>query len=239
MTRPNRARRAHRRGGAQAIVETALVIPVMLFLITGFIGLMIQVELQQELDSATKLAAESTFQAPRGSHDVNTTMPRRCRYARETFEGTASFFFNAGDGSDAVFNGPRLASPYLRFVAVNLCKVDHDCPVATARQQPPEPTYRDPGTGPAVAVGPCTEPHQKPFTDPPPPGDTVYADPDNPVSDIRCDIDGVDPSISSLRVTYCDTTVQLSFARTPLSWAVFWAPTLHAEAEALPPPFRQ
>lgn len=197
MRRPNRAVRRHRRGNAQAIIETALVIPIMLFLITGFIGLMIQVELQQELDSATKLAAESTFQTSRGSHDANTSMPRRCRYAGETFEGTVSFFFNAGDGSDAVFNGRRLSSPYLSFVRVNLCKVDHDCPVAAAQRQPPEPADRDPGTGPPVSIGACTEPHQQPFTDPPRPEQTAYGDPDNPVSDIRCDIDGVDPNISS------------------------------------------
>jgi Flp pilus assembly protein TadG len=50
---------------AQAIIETAIVIPVLLALVRVFLAVMVQVEAQQEMDSATKLAAESFFQAPR------------------------------------------------------------------------------------------------------------------------------------------------------------------------------
>ncbi|MBV9101164.1 MAG: hypothetical protein JOZ46_12690 [Candidatus Dormibacteraeota bacterium] len=42
-----------------------------------------------------------------------------------------------------------------------------------------------------------------------------------------------------LSVVTCDATARIDFARTPLAWGVFWSPTIHAHAEALPPPFRQ
>ena len=44
---------------------------------------------------------------------------------------------------------------------------------------------------------------------------------------------------AGLYVVTCDATARLDFSTTPLAWGVFWSPTLHAHAEALPPPFRQ
>jgi len=44
---------------------------------------------------------------------------------------------------------------------------------------------------------------------------------------------------SGLEVVICSASASLDFANTPLAWGVFWTPTLHAQAEALPPPFRQ
>jgi hypothetical protein len=105
MTRHNRGRRAM---NAQAVIETALVIPILLVLISAFLAVMIQVEAQQEMDAATKLAAESVFQAPRLAVDANRTtccaqnpgaadsldtsgLPKGCRFAAETFYGTMSF----------------------------------------------------------------------------------------------------------------------------------------------------
>lgn len=79
------------------------MIPVMLALISGFLAVMLQVETQQQMDAATKLAAESFFQSPRLAADAPGTsccavaglapldtsgMPRGCRYAAETFYGT-------------------------------------------------------------------------------------------------------------------------------------------------------
>jgi hypothetical protein len=104
-----RPRRRSRRGStAQAIIETAIVIPVLLALISVFLAVMVQVEVQQEMDAATKLAAESFFQAPRAAVDAPGTtccaqqpggadsldtagMPKGCRFAAETFYGTMSF----------------------------------------------------------------------------------------------------------------------------------------------------
>ncbi len=103
------SRRQRRRGcDAQAILETAIVIPVMLVLISVFLAVMVQVEAQQQMDAATKLAAESFFQAPRQAIDANGTtccaqtagasdsldtsgLPKGCRFVAETFYGTMSF----------------------------------------------------------------------------------------------------------------------------------------------------
>ena len=106
----SRRRRGRRRAmDAQAVIETALVIPILLALIAVFLGIMVQVEVQQEMESATKLAAESFFQAPRSAVDspgtkccprapggsgasLDTTgMPKGCRFAAETFYGTLTF----------------------------------------------------------------------------------------------------------------------------------------------------
>ena len=103
MRRPRR-RSAH----AQAIIETAIVIPILLALVSVFLAIMVQVEAQQEMEAATKLAAESFFQAPRQAVDANGThccalapvqpirwtrpaMPKGCRFAAETFYGTMTF----------------------------------------------------------------------------------------------------------------------------------------------------
>jgi hypothetical protein len=101
--------RKRRRGAeAQAIIETAIVIPVLLALVAVFLAVMVQVEAQQEMEAATKLAAESFFQAPRQAVDADGTnccpsgtgsagtldtsgMPKGCRFAAETFYGTLSF----------------------------------------------------------------------------------------------------------------------------------------------------
>lgn len=107
MRRPQR-RPQRIRMDAQAVIETAIVIPVLLALITAFLAVMVQVAAQQEMDAATKLAAESFFQAPRLATDVEGTlccpqvaggadsldtsgMPKGCRFAAETFYGTMSF----------------------------------------------------------------------------------------------------------------------------------------------------
>jgi Flp pilus assembly protein TadG len=93
---------------AQAVVETAIVIPVLLALISVFLAIMVQVAAQQEMDAATKLAAESFFQAPQLAVDATGTtccpqaagtadsldtagMPKGCRFAAETFYGTMTF----------------------------------------------------------------------------------------------------------------------------------------------------
>ena len=97
MTRSGR-----RADNAQAVLETALVIPILLFLVCNFIALMVEVTVQEQLNSATALAAQSRFQAPQNAFDVPGTrccgahgvtlvtsgLPTGCRYAAETFYGT-------------------------------------------------------------------------------------------------------------------------------------------------------
>ncbi len=84
------------------------MIPILLVLISVFLAVMVQVEAQQQMEAATKLAAESFFQAPREAVDANGTtccaqtpgapasldtsgMPKGCRFAAETFYGTMTF----------------------------------------------------------------------------------------------------------------------------------------------------
>ena len=100
-------RRSRRRGDdAQAVLETALVIPILLFLVCNFIAVMVQVTVQQQLNSATALAAQSRFQAPENAVDpagarccgvhgvtlVTAGLPTGCRYAAETFYGTMTTY---------------------------------------------------------------------------------------------------------------------------------------------------
>lgn len=114
----------------QAIVETAIVLPIMLFLIAGFIALMLQVEAQQQLDSAVQLAAEATFQAPRADLEPGG-MPTRCRFAWQTFEGSMAFHTGPDDGNfdhpDARDPGHR-SSPFLTFSPRSLCLTAHAQP---------------------------------------------------------------------------------------------------------------
>lgn len=51
-------RRSRSSMNAQAVLETALVIPILLLLVCNFIALMVQVTVQQQMDAAVALAAE-------------------------------------------------------------------------------------------------------------------------------------------------------------------------------------
>jgi hypothetical protein len=222
VQRPRRRRR-HRTGDAQAVLETALVIPIMLLLVCNFVGLMLQVTVQEQLDSATALAAEARFQAPNGAFDaqgaqccpdprccatatdgtslVTAGIPTGCRYAAETFYGTMQVY-------------TRL----LRWQSAPLCL-----------------TGGDSARGDTVAGGAVPYP-QSPAA-----------------SHVSCVVGAVSPAgvaypgyldralnpPAGLYVVTCDASAVLDFSQTPLAWGVFWRPTLHAHAQALPPPFRQ
>ena len=72
-------------------------------------------------------------------------------------------------------------------------------------------------------------------------------------SEVTCDIGSTGPGgvvipgyldralapPGGLDVVICTATTKLDFSKTPLAWGVFWMPTVHAQSEALPPPFRQ
>jgi hypothetical protein len=208
-------RRKRRGDDAQAVLETALVIPILLFLICNFAAVMVQVTVQEQLNSATALAAQSRFQAPENAVDrsgtrccgahgvtlVTSGLPTGCRYAAETFYGTMTTY-----------------TGLLRWKAVTLCTSGGDS-----------------GNGVHPPVRPV------PYA-----GSPANAD-------ISCDIGSIRPSggvvpgyvdrqlnpPAGLEVVTCDASASLDFANTPLAWGVFWTPTLHAHAEALPPPFRQ
>ncbi len=74
-----RTRRDRQRG--QALLESAITIPMMLLLLLGFLTVLVRVEAQLELDAATSLAAAAAVTAPAGS-------PLSAEYARTTWTGT-------------------------------------------------------------------------------------------------------------------------------------------------------
>lgn len=65
----------------QALLETAITVPLMLLLLLGFLAVLVRVEAQIELDTATSLAAAAAVSAPVGS-------PLSAEYARRTWAGT-------------------------------------------------------------------------------------------------------------------------------------------------------
>jgi hypothetical protein len=208
-------RRGRRGDDAQAVLETALVIPILLFLICNFIAVMVQVTVQEQLNSATALAAQSRFQAPQSAIDasgmrccglhgatlVTAGLPTGCRYAAETFYGTmttytgllhwdtATLCTSGGDSGNAG-NPPRAPVPY----ATSPSNADVSCDI-----------------GSITAAGTVVHGYVDRTLNPP----------------------------SGLEVVTCSASASLDFANTPLAWGVFWTPTIHAQAEALPPPFRQ
>jgi hypothetical protein len=65
----------------QALLETAITMPLMLLFLVGFLAVLIRVEAQVELDAATSLAAAAAVTAPAGSQ-LSTA------YADATWTGT-------------------------------------------------------------------------------------------------------------------------------------------------------
>lgn len=218
----NRARRARRRSStAQAVLETALVIPIMLLLVCNFVAVMVQVAVQQQLDSATALAAESRFQAPQGAYDAagagccagansgassaatqlrTSALPTGCRFAAESFYGTMQGY-----------------ASLLRWQPGPLCLNGGDSARASAEFGGATPYAGSPTADVSCVIGATAA------------GGTTFAG-------------YVDHALNpprGLSVVMCQATATLDFSRTPLAWGVFWRPTLSAHAEALPPPFRQ
>jgi hypothetical protein len=78
--RPPDGRRRRGQSG-QALLETAITIPLMLVVLLGFLAVLVRVEAQVELDTATSLAAAAAVTAPAGSSSSFT-------YADRTWTGT-------------------------------------------------------------------------------------------------------------------------------------------------------
>jgi len=80
------------RQAGQALLESAITIPLMLLLLLGFLAVLVRVEAQLELDAATSLAAAAAVTAPAGSS-------LSAEYARQTWTGTLRQYryLRAGD----------------------------------------------------------------------------------------------------------------------------------------------
>ena len=80
MNRQQFDRRRPKRG--QAIVEMALVLPLMVFLVMNFLGIMVEIVAQNQLEASLNLAAQSAVTAP--PDDPATS----CTYASQAFWST-------------------------------------------------------------------------------------------------------------------------------------------------------
>ena len=216
------SRRRAAGSSAQAVLETALVIPVVLLLVCNFLGVMVMVSTQERLDAAVALAAESRFQAPTNQFDPPGAMccpdprcchsaadatslrtgavPTGCRYAAETFYGTM------GRDRDLVWDLGAL------------CRTGGDSGDATHPASNGTPYASSPsGARVSCVIGAVDA------------AGVTHAG----------FLDRALNPPAGLDVITCDATARLDFGQTPLAWGVFWSPTLHAHAEVLPPPFRQ
>jgi Flp pilus assembly protein TadG len=65
----------------QALIETAITLPVIFTLLLGYLAVLIRIEAQVEIDTATSLAAAACASAPAGSTTCGD-------WAQATFQGT-------------------------------------------------------------------------------------------------------------------------------------------------------
>ena len=216
------SRRRCGRSSAQAVLETALVIPIMLLLVCNFIAVMLQVTVQQQLDSATALAAESRFQATQESLDAPGTQccpdPRCCSVAAGTPLVTAGIPTGCRFAAESFYGTMQGYTALLRWHPGPLCLSGGDSERTGVAYGGATPYAGSPRAADVTCVLGSTTP-----------GGTVlpgYVD------------HALNPP-RGLSVVMCQASATLDFSKTPLAWGVFWTPTLHAHAEALPPPFRQ
>ncbi|MDQ6772389.1 MAG: hypothetical protein M3024_05285 [Candidatus Dormibacteraeota bacterium] len=76
----------------QALIETALTLPVMFLLLLGFLAVLVRVEAQVELDAATGLAAAAAVSAPANSESSRA-------FAQETWQGTLHHYAYLAPGA--------------------------------------------------------------------------------------------------------------------------------------------
>ena len=195
-------RRSRRRGDdAQAVLETALVIPILLFLVCNFIAVMVQVTVQEQLNSATALAAQSRFQAPENAvdaagsaaaaHTASRSSPPVCQpvagMRQKRFYGTMTHVHRPAplaDG-DALHVGRRQRQRgHSAGTACRVSRVTRNAEVSC-----------DIGS---LKAGSVVVPGYLDRTLNPP---------------------------SGLDVVTCSASASLDFANTPLAWGVFWTPT--------------
>lgn len=197
------------------------MIPILLLLVCNFVAVMLQVAVQEQLDSATALAAESRFQATQEAFDpanaqccpdlrccpgvsgaalLTAGIPTGCRYAAESFYGTMQGY-----------------APILQWHPAPLCLTGGDSARSGTTLGGATPYPGSPQADVSCVAGATSA------------DGTVFAG-------------FVDRALNpprGLSVVMCQASATLDFSRTPLAWGVVWRPTLSSHAEAVPPPFRQ
>jgi hypothetical protein len=214
--------RRRRQSSAQAVLETALVIPIMLLLVCNFIAVMLQVAVQQQLDTATALAAQSRFQATQEAYDPAGAAccpdPRCCAAASGSPLSTAGIPTGCRFAGESFYGSMQGYTAILRWQRAPLCLTGGDSGHSATAFGGASPYAGSPPQADVSCIIGATGPTGETFKG--------YVD------------RTLDPP-GGLSVVLCEATATLDFSKTPLAWGVFWSPTLHARAEALPPPFRQ
>ncbi|MBO0687699.1 MAG: pilus assembly protein [Candidatus Dormibacteraeota bacterium] len=88
-----------RQARGQALMETAIVLPVMVILMLGFLAILIRIEAQVELETATSLAAAAAVAAP-----ANSSQSRGD--ALDTWQGTLHQYAYLRPGTLSAGCGP-------------------------------------------------------------------------------------------------------------------------------------
>ena len=113
---------------AQAVLETALVIPIMLALVFNFLGLMVLVQGQNQLHSALSLAAQSITVYPAGADKAICEAAGRAFWP--TAYGKPTFLSNAATPSTSGCSWGSDKAPGAAFTIKNLrCRSNTSAPV--------------------------------------------------------------------------------------------------------------
>jgi Flp pilus assembly protein TadG len=97
----------------QALIETAITLPVIFTLLLGYLAVLIRIESQVELDTATSLAAAACASAPAGSTTCHD-------WAQATFQGTLQqypYITGPGGAGQPVLSGCQTEQTRLQCTA--------------------------------------------------------------------------------------------------------------------------
>lgn len=231
MTSRHPSRQRHRGAHAQAVVEMAMVMPIFLVLIAYFLAVMVEVRTRSEVTAATSLAAQSSLAAP-----VND--PRAsCAYATESFYATlystTSGMANAVNTCNGLLQSTNTSKGPSSFSPTNLSPPTSQIVAVDSSA--------DPLVGSAPGAGFVCDSSQK------------YVVNVLKLAGYPIDLAGgggpasyyngvnypVDLTLGTGPPVVCAATVIVSFANSPLSFAVRWTSNYTIVSLATPSNVRQ
>ena len=115
--RPGRSVRAARDRG-QAVIEMAIVLPLCLVLLTGYLVIMVLVQTESAVHAAIEVAAQSAIQAPSGDYQDG------CTYAFQSFYST----LYQGTGTAPATSGMQCSVGAQPYQANGVQLVSFQCP---------------------------------------------------------------------------------------------------------------